>query len=283
MKRRSWLWFAISAILAVLAGVLAVTVLRIAIEQGPREEAVPKQAVVVANQAIAAGTILGADNLRVEEREDIRSGSAVRVPDVLGRRTLRPIALGEIILMQDLEPWPIGEELSGTLRYTYQLEEDRIAVALPADDILSKWGAVLPGDHVDVLFTLDIVLETPMRPEDFIPTDEGEIFVGVERDQSLDQVSVLALQNLEVVQILEEPQPEIPDEDLEGSPEPPQRALVLKLTPQDAAILKYLENSVSKIDVALRSPLNSTLFNVEAVNINYLVLRYGISLPQPLE
>ncbi len=280
MKRRSWLWFVVSAILAVLAGVLAVAVLRIALESQPPEESVPKRAVVVALQPIAAGTFLEVDNVRVEEREDIPSGAAVRVPNVLGRRTLRAFADGEVILMQDLERWP-SKELSGTL--TYQLEEDRIAVALPADDILSKWGAVLPGDHVDVLFTLDIVLETPMRPEDFILTDEGEVFAGVERDQSLDQVSVLALQNLEVLYILEEPQPEILDEELEGPPEPPKRALVLKLTPQDAVILKYLQNSVSKIDVALRSPENNTLFAVEAVNINYLMLRYGISLPQPLE
>jgi hypothetical protein len=40
---------------------------------------------------------------------------------------------------------------------------------------------------------------------------------------------------------------------------------------------------VGTIDVALRSPENNTLFSVQPVNINYLVLRYGIVLPEPLE
>jgi hypothetical protein len=35
--------------------------------------------------------------------------------------------------------------------------------------------------------------------------------------------------------------------------------------------------------LALRAPENDTLFNVQPVNINYLMLRYGIVLPQPLE
>jgi len=48
-------------------------------------------------------------------------------------------------------------------------------------------------------------------------------------------------------------------------------------------VLKYLRDSVGQIDLALRSPTNNTLFDVDPVNINYLVLRYGIALPQPLE
>jgi hypothetical protein len=40
---------------------------------------------------------------------------------------------------------------------------------------------------------------------------------------------------------------------------------------------------VAQIDVALRKADNETLFNVQPVNINYLMLRYGIVLPQPLE
>ena len=58
---------------------------------------------------------------------------------------------------------------------------------------------------------------------------------------------------------------------------------MLKIDPQDAVVLKYLRDSVGSIDLALRSETNSTLFDTQPVNINYLVLRYGIVLPQPLE
>jgi Flp pilus assembly protein CpaB len=286
MKQRSWLWFIASAILAILAGVLAIVALNWGAARQTSEAAVPRQPVVVARQPLSANTIIRADNVTVEERQEIPSGAAVRVQDVLGLMTLRDIAQGEVILMQDVASLGLTAGITGTRDLPVLLGSDKIAVALPADDILSQWGAVLPGDHVDVLFTIDVILETPMKLSDIVTTEEGQIYEGLKRDQSLDNVSVLTLQNLEVLQILEEPQAEGQEgaQQTQGeTAQPRRRALVLKIDPQDAVILKYLRDSVGKIDLALRSPTNNTLFSVEPVNINYLVLRYGITLPQPLE
>ncbi len=273
MKRRSWLWFIISAILTVFAGILAIAALNWAASREMTVAPPARQPVVVALQPLAANTVIRADNVTVEERQEIPSGAAVRVQDVLGTMTTRDIALGEVILMQDVTSLGAQRDLPQLLG------DDRIAVALPADDILSQWGAVLPGDHVDVLFSLDAILDTPMKLEDIPPE-----YVPVERDQSMDQVSVLALQNLEVLQILEEPQPKVPEgQQQEVQIKLPRRALVLKIAPQDALVLKYLRDSIGTVDVALRSPTNMALFEAQPVNINYLVLRYGILVPQPLE
>ena len=113
---------------------------------------------------------------------------------------------------------------------------------------------------------------------------EGTPFSSVERDQSLDKVSVLSLQNLEVLQVIEEPTAVESQQQQQQQPVTlPPKALILKIDPQDALVLNYLIDSVGKISLALRSPNNSALFDVEAVNINYLVLRYGIRLPEPLQ
>jgi Flp pilus assembly protein CpaB len=141
----------------------------------------------------------------------------------------------------------------------------------------------MAGDHVDVLFTLDLILEKPMYIEDLATVEEAQLYQAIERDQSLDDVSVLTLQNLEVLQIIEEPQVEGQEQAQQEAPQPRQRALILKIDPQDAVVLKYLRDSVGTVDLALRSPENEALFNVQPVNINYLMLRYGIVLPQPLE
>jgi Flp pilus assembly protein CpaB len=291
VKRRSWLWFVASVMLAVLAGILAIIVLQAAAARGPGETPVVKHAVVVASHPIASGSLIRVDSVTVEERQDIPSGAVVRPQDVLGSMTLRDIAQNEVIRVQDVTSFGfrLTESISDTQRnLPLVLGNDKIAVALPADDILSQWGAVLPGDHVDVLFTIDVILETPMNPEEIITTDEGQALAGLQRDQSLDNVSVLTLQNLEVLQILEEPQAEIDQQaqqqqGQQAEAKPRRRALVLKIDPQDAVILKYLRDSAGKIDLALRSDENNLLFDVEPVNINYLVLRYGIALPQPLE
>jgi Flp pilus assembly protein CpaB len=287
MKRRSWLWFVASIILAVLAGVLAIAFLnKINTSSGVPTPA-PEQRVVVAAQALAAGTKLRADNVEVLPLpvDKIPSGAVTQVTDILGATTLRDFPKGDVIVMQDLSiPWREGITVTHNLEPL--LGNDKIAVVLPADDILSQWGAVLPGDHVDVLFTIDAILETPMKPEEILTLEEGQVIQRLERDQSLDNISVLTVQNLEVLQVLEEPQVQVQEQSSQEQQQPstpPRRALVLKIDPQDAVILKYLRDSVGKIDLALRSPTNGTLFDVEPVNINYLVLRYGIVLPQPLE
>jgi len=245
--------------------------------RGQQPSQVPKQSVVVARNPIGANDVVRVDNVTLQERDQIPSGAAVEVQDVVGGTALRNIAAGEVIVMQDIRI------ITGTQDLPFLLE-DKIAVALPADDILSQWGAVMPGDHVDVLFTLDLILEKPMYTEDIGTVEEAQLYQLIERDQSLDGVSVLTLQNLEVLQIIEEPQVEEEQQaQQEGPPEPRQRALVLKIDPQDAVVLKYLQDSVGTIDLALRSPENEALFTVQPVNINYLMLRYGIVLPQPLE
>jgi Flp pilus assembly protein CpaB len=276
MKRRSLLWFVASALLALLAGVLAVVFL-----QGTEPSdgtPVPEQLVVVARSPIAENEVIRIDYVSLEARDDFPSGAAVEVGDVVGGTALRDIAQGQVILMQDIRI------ITGTSDLPFLLGDDTIAVALVADDVLSKWGAVMPGDHVDVLFTLDVILEKPMYIDDIRTVEEAQLYSQIERDQSLDNVSVLTLQNLEVLQIIEEPQVgEEQAQQQEEAPQLPQRALILKVDPQDAVVLKYLRDTIGSVDLALRSPDNEALFNVQPVNINYLMLRYGIVLPQPLE
>ena len=274
MKRRSLLWFLASAILAILAGVLAMVFL--SSRGGEQAAAVPKQPVVVARNPIAMNDVIRVDYVTLQERDKIPSGAAVEVQDVVGGTALRDIAQGEVIVMQDIRI------ITGTRDLPFLLGDDKIAVALQANDILSQWGAVMPGDHVDVLFTLDVILEKPMYIADITTLEEAQLYTSIERDQSLDNVSVLTLQNLEVLQIIEEPQAEEAQTE-EQAATLPQRALVLKVDPQDAVVLKYLRDSIGKVDLALRSPENEVLFNVQPVNVNYLMLRYGVVLPQPLE
>jgi Flp pilus assembly protein CpaB len=279
MKRRNWLWFGASGILAVAAGVLAILALNWAVQnQAPPPEK-EQQFVVVARNPIGARSVIRTDNVTLEERSEIPSGALLEVGEVVGRHALREIAQGEVIRVQDVEV------TTGPLDLALLLGNDTIAVAVPADDVLGGWGVVLPGDHVDVLFTIDVILETPMYPEETITLQEGESIQRLDRDQSLDNVSVLTLQNLEVLRILEEPVPEAAaaQQAQTGELVTPKRALLLKVDPQDAVVLKYLLDSQGKIDLALRSPTNETLFDVDAVNINYLLLRYGMALPEQPE
>lgn len=279
MKRRNWIWFVASALLAVLAGVLAMWILGGGggFIGGAEATPVPMQSVVVARVPIAANDVFRVDYVMLEERpvSEVPSGAFVSVTDLTDNNAsaIRDIPQGKILVRG--EDAYIPERDEGGSVYG-----DKVGVALPAEDILSKWGAVLPGDHVDVLFSMDVILEKPMYVEDIRTLEELELY-AIERDQSLDKVSVLALQDLTVLRIIEEPAPE-GQEDAE-QPVARSRALELLADPQDAVVLKYLLDAGGMVSLAKRSPENQSLFNVQPVNINYLMLRYGIVLPQPLE
>jgi Flp pilus assembly protein CpaB len=280
MKQRNWIWFVASGLLAIIAGVAAVVALQLLAARGGGTPAVVKPRVVVARTPIGAETIIRADMVRVEEvdpasleGEALPNGAVTEVGYVVGRPAVRDIAEGEI-LTTALVPPPESPDPDD-----WELEEEYLAVALPANDILSQWGAVNVGDHVDVLLSLDVILETPMYPqEEAQALPEGESLQILTRDQSMDKVSALVLQNLEVLRIIQEPQTAQEEE----AAAPRQRAMILKITPQDAVLLKYFRNSGANMDLALRASENATLYDVEAVNINYLILRYGINMPEPL-
>ncbi len=273
MKRSTWVWFAVSGLLAILAGIVVVAVLSGIVDIGEVRTSAAQAEVVVARVPIGAETLIRADHVKIERFDQVPSGAFTVPSDAVGCKALRDISEGEILKVQDVVDCP-GDIPGGAWTI---LEED-LAVALPADDLLSQWGAVAVGDHVDVLLSLDMILETPLYPDEVVR--RGETLTVIQRDQSMDQVSVLALQNLEVMRIIQEPQAE----GQEGQAATRQRALVLRIDPQDAVLLKYFRDSVdiSIIDMALRSPENDILFDVEPVNINYLLLRYGIALPEPL-
>ena len=277
MKRRNLIWFVASALLAVLAGVLAMVLIgNGGLFGGAQATPVPMQTVVVARAPIANNDVIRVDYVALEERKvsEVPSGAFVAVTDLTEKNAvaIRDIGQGEIITADAVYIATPGE--GGTVY------GDRVGIALPAEDILSKWGAVLPGDHVDVLFSMDVILEQPMYPQDVRTLEELQLY-AIERDQSMDKVSVLALQDLTVLRIIEEPAPE-------GQEDPEQpvvrsRALELLADPQDAVVLKYLLDAGGMVSLAKRSADNQSLFNVQPVNINYLMLRYGIVLPQPLE
>ena len=275
MKRRNWIWFVASALLAVLAGVLAMVLLG-GLGGGEEPAEVPQQSVVVARSPIAINDIIRVDYVELVKRnvDEVPSGAFVAVTDLVDRDAvaLRNIGQGEIILAEDVYIPEAGEDGG--------IPDDKVLVALPAQDILSKWGAVLPGDHVDVMITMDVILEKPMYPWDLRTVEELELY-GIERDQSMDDVSILTLQNLEVVQIIEEPLAEGEQETEE--PVLRNRALILQADPQDAVVLRYMLDAVGGVSLAKRGADNEALFNVQPVNINYLMLRYGVVLPQPLE
>ena len=57
---------------------------------------------------------------------------------------------------------------------------------------------------------------------------------------------------------------------------PATRALLLAMAPQDALVLKYFQDADGIMTLVLRHRSNEVLFDVDAVNYDYVKDRYGL-------
>jgi len=134
-----------------------------------------------------------------------------------------------------------------------------VAVALPADDLLSTSGDVSIGDRVDVIGTLTVI--------------------GAEEGQA-GQVTLMHLQNIPIVKVLEEV--EAAQGGTNAAPRRKVTGLVLAVDPQDAVILRYFVDANARLSIDLRSPALTSIFDVVPVTVNYLADKFGITVPEPL-
>ncbi len=271
-RRRGIIWLLAGLILAILAAGLSYYAFQqVVAERAAIVEEEATQTVVVAKQAINERAVVRLADISTEERpvEEVPSGAIFKTEDAVGRIAVRSIPEGQILLAQNLiESFaPTGIEaadiITGTVNFNEALGEELVAFALPVTDRLSKEGILLPGDHVDLLFSTDVV-----------GRDEG----------TGGKISIYAIQDLEVLQIiLQPPPPETDEEEEEAQQLPPEpKTLILAIEPQDATLLKYAIDTGSPLDLVLRAKDNERTFEVDAVWINTISEDYRFSAPRPL-
>ena len=252
-------------LLAVIAGLLAMLALRQAV---PKAEPTgpATRPVVMARQNIAARQIVTLDALETRNlaMEDIPSGAIFRVEDAVGKFTLEGFQVGQPLLVQNLiaPPSGPGSVITSSVPLAQLLPPDKVGVVLPADDLMSKSGDVRIGDHVDILASI------------MVAGKEG----------GGGQVTLMNLQRVPIVKVLEEVQPAAGSAQANQSAQRPKiTGLVLAVDAQDAVILKYFVDQNAKVSIDLRSPKLTVVFDVSPVTLDYLADKYRIKVPKPLE
>jgi Flp pilus assembly protein CpaB len=274
-RRRGVLWLLAGLVLALLAAGISYFAFQQAMaERASAVEEPSTQTVVVAKQLINERAVVRLADISTEERlvEEVPSGAIFKTDDAVGRIATRPIQPGQVLLTQYLiesfsstgiEPSDIVTE---TVNFNEALGEDLVALAFPVTDRLSKEGILLSGDHVDLLFSTDVVGQ-----------QEG----------AGGKVSIYAIQDIEILQVIYQPLPaeetdeQKTDEVESESPLVP-KTLILAMEPQDAVVLKYAIDTESPLDLVLRAGENERLFDVDSVHINTISERYRFTAPKPL-
>lgn len=257
------IWLLAGLLVAGMAGIVAfVTLSRAVAQEAEPGETSPLVTVVVSTRAIEVRAPLSAEDVQVVEVpvDSVPEGALQEADDAIGKVTLVDLYPGEMLLSQRLVDPNV---VSGDGRIALVMSEDEVLVAFPAGDLLTDVGAVKPGDHVDLLFSLDVPTERDGL-ETAGPAAEGE-----EQQAQDEQQTWTVLQNVTVASI---ERSEANEEGQLGTP----RAILLTVSPQDALVLKYLKDADAVMDVALRAPGVESPFTTEPVDIDWIINKYQL-------
>lgn len=195
------------------------------------------------------------------------------------------------------------------------------AYAIPMDMLGAVAWTIEPGDHVDVLISwhvtdLDEEFQS-LLPNQYVciggetqcsgtygrmevlPTGHTVMVYPSQEPQqryvaqlTIQDVTVLGVGEFEITPVVgetvrpaqeEEGGGEAPPAEATPPPPPPSaQAVILIVDPQDALVLKALTELQADIDLALRSAGDHDIVTTEPVSVEYILTRYGISLPSKL-
>ena len=264
MKRRSGiLWLGTGMILAILAALLSFRLLSSVV---PTSAAGPEDAVtvpvVVARRDVPMRTPLTDEDVAVRQvpAEWAPLGAASTLDQVLGKISKSDLVMGEVLLVARL-----ADPLRKGLDILFTMPEDKLLIALPGGDLMSRTGLLQPGDKIDILYSWNVAGGSMGSSETLasinaLQNQEIQAIVmagfGAETEASMSGMS--GLSGLGV--------------NMEGG----ESAILLAVDPQDALMLKYLRDVGGIIDFALRAPTNEQFMDTKAVTGRYLTDRYQV-------
>ena len=268
MRKRTGTFIMLAGIaLAFVAGLMVLAITRQAAAQSTAQ--VKQVLVVMAARDIPEGTPVSADALTVQAFPDgfVPDGAIPAPEQAVGKYTVTQITKGQIILVSQLSVNKRAGEVAKSV------PAGKVAVALPMTDLMSSAGALKPGDHVDVLLTLNLKEVTANGQ----PAGGGS-----GSDKNI--VTQTTLQNVEILSVGEVDTASSGNSSGSGSPVGGKRdpAIIVLLDHQDALVLKYAKDSGGVIDLALRAPDDTAQVKTDTVTIDLMFERFNYRRPAPI-
>jgi pilus assembly protein CpaB len=255
-RLRGCLWLTAGLVVALLAGIVAYVYLRQAGAGAGGQINAPAaetRQVVVALRVVPVRTQLTDQDVALKEvpTEAVPDDAVTDMNAAVGKLTLVELYPGEIVVGSRLVDPNVT---SGDGRTALVVAEDEVLMAIPAEDLMSQVGILKPGDHVDLLFTLQLGT-----------TGGGEA-------ASETEATINLLQNITIAALVGSSGA---NQETSGPP-----ALLLTIGPQDALVLKYAIDAGGILDIVLRAPGVEGPFETEPVDAGYIIDRYGIRQPR---
>jgi pilus assembly protein CpaB len=265
-RLRGFLWLVAGLIVAAVAALIAFTALsRATAQRSGLQVTGPKVPVVVAAHAVAVRSALQEADLQVKSVpvETAPEGAIGDIAAATGKLTTVELYPGEIILSQRLVDPNL---VSGDGKTAVLISGEDVLMAIPADDLMSKTGTLKPGDHVDLLFTLDF----PSRARQAPAAGGASTTAAAAQNTGSETVKSTfnLLQNVTISAIVTG---QTPTSGAQAAP-----AILFTVSPQDALVLKYVKDAGAVMDMVVRAPGNEAPSTGEPVDFDYVINRYQI-------
>ena len=258
-RTRGCLWLLAGAVVALLAGLVGYLTLSNATAQRDAPAGgLPEVQVVVASQAVTVRSPLTDKDvaLRSVPVNLVPEGALQETRAVVGKVAMTDLVPGEVILQQRLADPTVA---SGNGRTALMMAGDEVLMAFPAADLMSKAGILKAGDHVDLLFSLQV------------PTDRG--LAGVQAASGGSKEELTAFNVLPNVTISALVGGKVTNEGSEiGVP----LAFLFLVSPQDALVLKYVKDAGGTLDMVLHAPGAEQPAEADPVDVDYVIKRYRL-------
>ncbi len=253
-NRRGFLWLTTGILLALLAGLMTFQIINEldTASKAAENRDVSTVSVIVAVADIAPYVVI---NTGMVTLMDVPATMApqehvANIEDVIGKMTLAPVTLGEILVTPRL-----ADPTDPDAPVLYTMNQNEVLVAVPSITLAGQLGLLSVGQHIDIVYT-----------GEFSQQDEND-----EVSNRMTPTTFLSLQNLEIKGMLSR---QISADGIASSPD----AILLAVAPQEALILKYLIDAGAPMDILLRSPGNNARMTVAPVDEQFLLDYFQLDL-----
>jgi Flp pilus assembly protein CpaB len=258
-QKRGWLWLSSGILLALLAGLMTfqiVNELATAASVAEQKDAATVSVIVSVSDiapyvAINTGMVTLMDVPATMAPKEY----VANIEDVIGKMSLAPITLGEILVTPRLI-----DPTDPNTPVLYTMNPDEVLVTVPTIALAGQLGLLSVGQHIDIAYTGEFAYKD----------ENGE----VTSDSA--PTTFLSLQNLEIKGLLSR---SIAKDGISPAPD----AILLAVAPQEALILKYLIDAGAPMDFLLRAPGNNSLLAVTPVDEQFLTDYFQLDVNTPLD
>ncbi len=279
----------LKVVLIILAGVLLIAIgvfasylliQRFQGQQAPEtvQEETVKTDVVVVTRDLFLGDTLSANDLEIASVpvEIVPRNAVTAVEEAVDKFIKTDMVQGEMLLSHNLaDPTNKNKDLS------FILADDHVLYAFQPGDLMTTEDMVQRGDIVDIFATITKEIEPE---EDEIDPETGEPVEPETREFTLDTFQRIDITAL-IVDIIQQEEGGggtelLPGQTSEGDPQQEVniRAYLLALDPQDALILKHLQDTGANFDIVLRAPTSTIPFELTPVTEEFIVEFYGLEI-----